>query len=72
VNRLAAALIAYLVLGVLTALTISDNRIRGFTLAILILFAVKSWLRRNDVMHPQKDDAEDAEGAESKKGLAEG
>jgi uncharacterized membrane protein YfcA len=62
VNRLAAALIAYVVLGVLTVVTISDNRIRGFTLAILLLFAVKSWLRRNDVMHPDKvDDAEETE-----------
>jgi hypothetical protein len=54
VNRLAAALIAYAVLGVLTWLTIGDSRIRGVTLAILALFAVKSWLRRNDVMHPDK------------------
>jgi uncharacterized membrane protein YccC len=52
VNRLAGALIAYLVLGVLTWLTISDSRIRAATLAILALFAVKSWLRRKDVMHP--------------------
>jgi hypothetical protein len=49
VNRLAAALIAYAVLAVLTLLTISDSRIRGVTLAILALFAVKSWLRRKDV-----------------------
>jgi hypothetical protein len=54
-NRLAAALIAYVVLGVLTWLTISDSRIRAITLTILALFAVKSWLRRNDVMHPDKD-----------------
>jgi len=51
-NRLAAALIAYVVLGVLTWTTISDQRIRAVTLAILALFAVKSWLRRKDVMHP--------------------
>ena len=51
-NRLAVALIAYVVLGVLTYLTISDSRIRAITLAILALFAVKSWLRRKDVMHP--------------------
>ena len=50
-NRLAAALIAYVVLGVLTWLTISDSRVRAVTLAILALFAVKSWLRRKDVMH---------------------
>jgi hypothetical protein len=63
VNRLGAALIAYVVLGVLTMVTISDNRIRGFTLAILLLFAVKSWLRRNEVMHPDSGkDADKAEG----------
>jgi hypothetical protein len=58
VSRLTGALIAYVVLGVLAWLTISDLRIRGFTFAILALFAVKSWLRRNDVMHPDKRDAE--------------
>ncbi|HKI00126.1 MAG TPA: hypothetical protein VJ999_13560 [Candidatus Sulfotelmatobacter sp.] len=57
-NRLAGALIAYVVLGVLTWLTISDSRIRGVTLALLVLFAAKSWLRRNDVMHPDKRDAD--------------
>ena len=51
-NRLAVALVAYVVLAVLTWLTITDPRIRAITLAILTLFAVKSWLRRNDVMHP--------------------
>jgi hypothetical protein len=52
VHRLVAALIAYVVLGVLTWATISDHRIRGITLAILAMFAVKSWVRRKDVMHP--------------------
>ena len=51
-NRLAGALIAYAVLGVLTWFTISDGRIRGITLAILAFFAVKSWLRRRDVLYP--------------------
>ncbi len=54
-SRLAGALIVYVVLGVLTWFTISDSRIRGVTFAILALFAVKSWLRRNDVLHPDKD-----------------
>jgi len=59
VNRLTAALIAYVVLGVLTWTTISDHRVRGVTLAILAMFAVKSWLRRKDVMHQGKEsDAE--------------
>jgi hypothetical protein len=52
VNRLAAALIAYVVLGILSWTTLSDHRIRGITLAILAMFAVKSWVRRKDVMHP--------------------
>jgi hypothetical protein len=51
-NRLAGALIAYVVLGILTWLTISDSRIRGVTLAILAMFALKSWVRRKDVLHP--------------------
>ena len=58
-SRLAAALIAYAALGVLTWTTISDPKIRAVTLAILVLFAFKSWVRRNDVMHPGKNrDAE--------------
>jgi hypothetical protein len=56
-NRLTAALIAYAVLGVLAWFTINDARIRAVPLAILFLFAVKSVLRRHEVMHP--DDAED-------------
>jgi hypothetical protein len=52
VNRLAGALIAYLVLGVLAVATLSDERIRAVTLLILGLFAVKTWVRRKDVLHP--------------------
>jgi hypothetical protein len=59
VNRLAAALIAYAVLGVLAWVTISDARIRAVPLGILVLFAVKSVLRRHEVMHA--DEAEDEE-----------
>jgi len=51
-NRLALALVAYVVLGVLTWTTIGDTRIRAVALGILLLFAVKSVLRRHDVMHP--------------------
>jgi len=62
-NRLAGALIAYVVLGVLTWLTISDSRIRGVTFAILAMFAVKSLLRRKDVLHSDADSEVDkAEG----------
>ena len=54
VNRLALGLVAYLVLGILSWTTISDQRIRLLTLAILAMFAVKTWVRRKDFMHPDK------------------
>ena len=53
-NRLAVAMIAYVVLGVLTWMTITDPKLRAGTLVILGLFAFKSWVRRNDTMHPHK------------------
>ncbi len=55
-NRLAWAMIAYVVLAVLTWTTIDDHRIRRAALAILALFAVKTVLRRKDVMHPDESD----------------
>ena len=61
-NRLLAAMIAYAVLGGLVWTTIPDERIRMATLAILALFAVKTWVRRKDVMHPDKrSDADDVD-----------
>jgi hypothetical protein len=51
-SRLAMALIAYLVLGVLAFVTLGDPRIRALTLLILAMFAFRSWVRRKDVMHP--------------------
>ena len=54
VNRLSIALVCYAVLGALTWATIADPKIRAGTLVILALFAVKSVLRRNDVLHPDK------------------
>ena len=56
-NRLFMALIAYAVLGVLSWTTIDDQRFRLATLAVLALFAVKTWVRRKEVMHPGGDDA---------------
>jgi hypothetical protein len=52
VNRLALALAAYVVLAVLSWVTIGDLRIRLATLVVLALFAVKTLLRRKEVMHP--------------------
>jgi hypothetical protein len=61
-NRLATALIAYAVLGVLSWVTISDTRVRAVPLGILLLFAVKSILRRNDTMHAEQVQADSGEG----------
>jgi hypothetical protein len=61
VNRLSIALVCYVVLGVLTWTTITDPKFRGGTLAILALFAVKSVLRRNQVLHPDKSDNVESE-----------
>jgi hypothetical protein len=54
-SRLAKAMIAYAALAVLACATLSDTRIRAATLVILGLFAFKSWMRRNDLMHPEGD-----------------
>jgi len=54
-SRLAVALIAYLVLGALAFATLGDFRIRSLTLLILGLFAFKSWVRRKEVLHPDRD-----------------
>jgi len=58
VKRLAIALAAYAVLALLSWMTISDQRIRLVTLAILAMFAVKSVVRRKDMMYPN-DGGED-------------
>ena len=50
-TRLRMALAAYVALGVLVWATISDQRIRLAAWAILALFALKTWVRRKDVMH---------------------
>ena len=47
-NRLFLAFAAFAVLGVLAWITLPDARIRLVTFAILGLFAVKTWLRRED------------------------
>ncbi|HZQ23478.1 MAG TPA: hypothetical protein VFA89_11835 [Terriglobales bacterium] len=51
-NRLAIAFAVYAVLGILAWTTLSDPKLRMATFAILALFAVKSWVRRNDTLHP--------------------
>ena len=58
-NRLYMALAAFVVLGALSWATLSDPRMRFATLAVLAMFALKTWLRRNDVIHPDVTDSED-------------
>ena len=50
-NRLFLAFAAFAVLGFLAYITLPDPRIRLMTFAILGLFAVKTWLRRGDLLH---------------------
>ena len=59
VNRLFIAMICYVVLGVLTWSTITDPKIRGGTLLILGLFAVKTLVRRKDVPHADESSEAD-------------
>ena len=51
-KRLAMAFAAYVGLAVLALTTLPDQRFRYGTVAILAMFAVKTWVRRKDVMHP--------------------
>jgi hypothetical protein len=59
VNRLIAGFVAYVVLGILAWTTISDQRIRLVTLAILAMFALKTWVRRKDLMHQDHEGEND-------------
>jgi|SRR3954470_15217645 hypothetical protein len=54
-KKLVLALAAYVGLAALAFATLPDQRVRGATLAILALFAVKTWVRRKDVMHPGEE-----------------
>jgi hypothetical protein len=58
-KRLVAALAAYMALAVLAFATLPDQKVRGVTLAILAMFAVKTWVRRKDVMHPDGESQSD-------------
>jgi hypothetical protein len=58
-KRLVLALAAYVALAALAFATLPDQRVRGVTLAILAMFAVKTWVRRKDVMHPGEEGSND-------------
>jgi len=54
-KRLVLALLAYAALAALALKTLDDPRVRGVTLVILAMFAVKTWIRRKEVMSPDGD-----------------
>ena len=58
VKRLTMALAAFVVLGILSWTTISDQKIRLATLAVLAMFALKTWVRRKGVRPSDKNDVE--------------
>jgi hypothetical protein len=58
-KRLLLALLAYAAIAVLALKTLDDLRVRGVTLAILAMFAVKTWVRRKDMMHPGGESGSD-------------
>ena len=45
----------YVVLAILAWTTLPDSKVRAVTLLILAMLAVKTLLRRKDVMHPSDD-----------------
>jgi hypothetical protein len=54
VNRLLIALVSFAALGAIAWSTLSDVRIRLATLAVLALFAAKTWVHRKDVMRADR------------------
>jgi len=46
------AFLAYAAIAVLAFKTLEEPRVRGVTLAILAMFAVKTWVRRKDIVRP--------------------
>jgi len=55
VKRLVVAFVAFAVLAALAWSTLPDERIRAVTLAILGLFAVKTWLHRKELSQPPEE-----------------
>ena len=54
-KKLALAMVAFVALGVLAFSTLSDHRVRGVTLAVLAMFALKTWVRRKDFAHSDSE-----------------
>ena len=60
-KRLLLAFAAYVVLAALAFRTLPDPRVRGVTLVILAMFAVKTWVRRKEVIHPDGGSGSDVD-----------
>ena len=56
ISRLTMAMVAYAVLAILSWRTLTDEKLRLATLAVLALFAVKTLVRRKDVAHAGNDE----------------
>ena len=56
VNRFAVAMLAYAALAVLAAATLSDVKVRGVTLALLAMFAVRTWVQHRRQQMEAHDD----------------
>ncbi len=54
-RRLLFAMAAFAGLGILAWTTLSDQRVRLVTLAILAMFALKTWVRRKDAGPADED-----------------
>ena len=54
-KRLVVAFAAFAVLAGLAWCTLPDERMRAVTLAILGLFAVKTWLHRKELSRPPEE-----------------
>jgi heme A synthase len=56
ISRFTMAMVAYAVLAILSWRTLTDEKLRLATLAVLALFAVKTLVRRKDVVHAGNDE----------------
>ena len=56
VSRFGVAMLTYAVIAVLAATTLSDTKIRGVTLAVLAMFALRTWVQhRKQQLDAQND-----------------
>jgi len=56
ISRFTMAMVAYVAIAVLAWRTLDDEKLRLATLAVLALFAVKTVVRRKDVLHAGSDE----------------